>query len=264
MDQGRGTITRIQDAVDNTSDGDSVFVYSGFYNETVPTLNCCVYINKSISLLGEDKNTTIIDGSFLYSVIGIMADDVVIQGLTVQHSGRYAASPLPSGVLVNPPSAGVLEHILVFDMIIMENHVGLDVGPSANSTFRNNIITGNKWGCLLSDNELGILMVFDVSWVAINTIRNNRLGIRVADSGGMVECNNFLANDIHAQFSWDTPFPALITVLRGVRWDRNYWDTWEKTSPKPIIGTVTRYIVILLPPLCSLDYSVRGSSLDSF
>ena len=32
---GPGNFSKIQDAVDNTSDGDIVFVYSGFYQENI-------------------------------------------------------------------------------------------------------------------------------------------------------------------------------------------------------------------------------------
>ena len=54
---GPGNYTKIQDAIDNASDGDTVFVYddsSPYYENIV--------INTSISLMGEDKNSTIIDG----------------------------------------------------------------------------------------------------------------------------------------------------------------------------------------------------------
>ena len=55
---GPGNYTTIQNAIDNASDGDTVFVYaySSPYYENV-------LVNRSINLIGEDKNTTIIDGS---------------------------------------------------------------------------------------------------------------------------------------------------------------------------------------------------------
>jgi parallel beta-helix repeat protein len=53
---GAGNYTRIQDAVDNTSDGDTVFVY----DDASPYLET-VSINTSIRLLGENETTTIID-----------------------------------------------------------------------------------------------------------------------------------------------------------------------------------------------------------
>lgn len=54
---GEGNYTKIQDAIDNATSGDTVFVYSGIYYEAVD-------VNKdSISLIGENKNSTIIEGN---------------------------------------------------------------------------------------------------------------------------------------------------------------------------------------------------------
>ena len=53
---GPGNYTRIQDAIDNACDGDTVFVYddsSPYYEK--------IFIDKSIHVLGENKNTTVID-----------------------------------------------------------------------------------------------------------------------------------------------------------------------------------------------------------
>jgi len=55
---GPGNYTRIQDAIDNASDwGDTVFVY----DDSSPYYEFLI-INKSISLIGENKDTTIIKG----------------------------------------------------------------------------------------------------------------------------------------------------------------------------------------------------------
>ena len=52
---GPNNYTTIQDAIDDASDGDTVFVYSGSYHEYIGI------ISKSISIIGENKNSTIID-----------------------------------------------------------------------------------------------------------------------------------------------------------------------------------------------------------
>ena len=44
----------IQEGIDNASTGNTVFVYNGIYQENA-------LLNKSINLIGEDKNNTIID-----------------------------------------------------------------------------------------------------------------------------------------------------------------------------------------------------------
>lgn len=76
---GPGNYTTIQDAIDDASEGDTVFVYHGTYVGYV-------VINKAISLLGEEKNTTCIMGYFAYTV-SIVADGVTMSGFTIQNQG---------------------------------------------------------------------------------------------------------------------------------------------------------------------------------
>ena len=49
----------IQYAIENASNGDTVFVFSGIYSDYFSENYACVKITKSINLVGEDKNTTI-------------------------------------------------------------------------------------------------------------------------------------------------------------------------------------------------------------
>ena len=53
-DSGGQDYTSIQAAIDNAIDGDVIFVYSGLYNENVT-------IDKRVSIIGENQETTIID-----------------------------------------------------------------------------------------------------------------------------------------------------------------------------------------------------------
>jgi nitrous oxidase accessory protein len=79
---GPGNYTRIQDAIDNASDGDTVFVYNGIYSEN---LN----IEKDgISLVGEDKNSTILDGKKEDDVIRASGNYTNIKGFTIQNSSN--------------------------------------------------------------------------------------------------------------------------------------------------------------------------------
>lgn len=80
---GPGNYSKIQDAVDNASDGNTVFVYddsSPYYEH--------VTIDKSITLLGENRVTTIIDANMTGSPIVLEAGNVMVQGFTIQNSGN--------------------------------------------------------------------------------------------------------------------------------------------------------------------------------
>ena len=79
---GPGNYTRIQDAIDNASDGDTIFVYTGTYYENV-------VIDKSINLIGEDRTVTIIDGGGSGDVVTITNDNTFLKNFTIQNGEYY-------------------------------------------------------------------------------------------------------------------------------------------------------------------------------
>ncbi len=69
----------IQLAINNASDGDTVFVYSGTYYEDIT-------ISKAINLEGQERSATIIDGSGVFNVVNIFGSNYVnISSLTVKN-----------------------------------------------------------------------------------------------------------------------------------------------------------------------------------
>ncbi len=130
---GGGNLTTIQSAIDNASTGDSIYVYSGLYNETL-------IINKTLNLIGQDMNTTIINGpgSGNSSVIYIDANGVKISGFTVMNGGS------------NEETAGIaLDEVkdckIINNNISSNGNTGIYVSQSVNITIRNNRISANKW-----------------------------------------------------------------------------------------------------------------------
>ena len=62
----------IQQAIDNASSGDTIYVFDGVYDERIR-------VDKTLSILGEDKNITIIkQGCSIY------ADSVVLKNFTIR------------------------------------------------------------------------------------------------------------------------------------------------------------------------------------
>jgi nitrous oxidase accessory protein len=78
---GTGNYSIIQDAIENASNGDTVFVYNGIYYENV-------VVNKTINLIGQSRDITIIDGGKNGDVIYISADWVNISGFTITNAKK--------------------------------------------------------------------------------------------------------------------------------------------------------------------------------
>ena len=79
---GPGNYTSIQDAINDSVEGDTVFVYddsSPYYENLI--------VKNGIFLIGENRDTTIIDGSGDSNVIYIDANNVYVSGFTIQNGG---------------------------------------------------------------------------------------------------------------------------------------------------------------------------------
>lgn len=68
----------IQAAINHANDGDTISVRAGVYYEHV-------VVNKTVALVGENKETAVIDGNRSGTVITLTADNVRFSGFTVQH-----------------------------------------------------------------------------------------------------------------------------------------------------------------------------------
>ena len=73
---------QIQAAIDYSIDGDSILVAAGTYYENIN------FNGKSISVIGEDRETTIIDGSQNGSVVVFDSEETIssiLRGFTIQN-----------------------------------------------------------------------------------------------------------------------------------------------------------------------------------
>jgi len=199
---GEGNYTKIQDAIDNASDGDAVFVYddSSPYYEFI-------LINKSINLIGEDRDTTIIDGSGLYAVIYIEADWINISGFTIQNSEYW-------GIIMEWCSFNTIS-----GNIISDNGYGLFLHHSHCNT-----ITGNY---IISNSYYGI----SIYQLCNNTIisNNNYTSDRYSSSVNIIY-NNYFDNVRNAEDDWYNIWnitKTLGTIIMGGQWlGGNYWSDY--------------------------------------
>jgi parallel beta-helix repeat protein len=131
----------IQDAIDTAIDGDTVFVYRGFYQENVR-------VDKSIILQGEDKNTTIIDGNFIEDTIWIRTSSIEINGFSIVNSRNDGFS---AGIHIvekkwyypyDPPQ--IISNICITNCIFYNNDVGVRLSNVSNIYISNCKIYSNK------------------------------------------------------------------------------------------------------------------------
>jgi len=136
---GPGNYTTIQHAVNMANDGDTVFVYNGTYVENV------LIEDKSITLVGEDKNTTIVvSAGMSEDIIAIIADDVNINGFTVKKGDddRYTY-----GISFMNDLQGYRKNISVSDCDLINNDEGIYIGDFDNvSVGRCNFIDNDVHG----------------------------------------------------------------------------------------------------------------------
>ena len=212
---GPGNYTRIQDAVDNASSGDIVFVYddSSPYKENIT-------ISKSLWIQGENKHTTIIDGSHgIGHSFQINTDNVTITSFTIQNTG----------IAIYIGGFGeTASHNIITDTIILNSSAGIvmvygdpskpDFLPYGYNTISDNYIKDTKYygivvnqGCnnLITRNTVtetqgsdelqygwGIQISGAFNNISYNNVSNNeRFGIILGDTYNTVIYRNNIENN---------------------------------------------------------------------
>lgn len=125
----------IQEAINAASVGDTIYATNGTYYEHV-------VVNKTISLVGENKSNTIIDGQSTGNVTLVTANDVNIRGFTIQNSGWTITQ---SGVYTNRVSGNGIS-----DNIIKGSLHGIYLYFSGKNAVLNNTDLDNRYGIKLT------------------------------------------------------------------------------------------------------------------
>jgi parallel beta-helix repeat protein len=253
---GDGNYTKIQDAIDDAVDGDTVFVYddsSPYYEQVI--------VNKTINLIGEDKNTTIIEGNESRGVIHIRSDEVKVSGFTI----RLGIPPDMHyfGIFIDDFYSGWADKCNVSGNIVTNANIGIAIWNSAFNRVYDNIITDNNCGIgcggiyanyiyqnNITKNEGGIIFagIYGAScnFIYENIISYNELGIGIhsglndGPSGNYIFFNNILYNqeglEIYEPWNvWTPPYDNYIyqnNFIGNIQYNAritgppgsNYWD----------------------------------------
>ncbi|MBE3142094.1 MAG: right-handed parallel beta-helix repeat-containing protein, partial [Thermoplasmata archaeon] len=146
----------ISAGVTNAKTGDTVFVFSGIYGGA--------YINKTLTLVGENKETTIVH----QSQFGVWVDDVTIHGFTFNQCefGIYD---------------GGGSDLTVYDNIFTNSFQGVGLSGCYNCMIRNNNFT---------DNDVGLIIYSGSGNTIYHNIFNNSSGTNAEDDGGPNDWDN--------------------------------------------------------------------------
>lgn len=206
----------IQAAIDNATTGSTIFVSAGVYHESLQ-------IYKSIALIGEGRDQTTIDGQNYQYIINITADNVYIEGFTIQS----ALSP-SNGINIVGSKGDIISHNTVEN-----SQQGITLTSSSNDTVSNNIITANALGITLTSSRNNVISENTITanaqgGVGLYLSNNNQfLRNMIADNNGGGFSIYFYGNNL---FSGNTivnnsPIGDLVSSSSGnVFFDNNFND----------------------------------------
>ncbi len=235
---------RIQDALDcpDTLDGHTIFVRNGAYFENL-------FVNKTVTLIGEDKSKTIIDGNEREKVINISANQVKITGFTIQNTGYWSCDV---GLYINSDNNFIIGNVVGNNFAnSMAN--GIQLERSSNNTIsNNNIIDNNRgisldWSCnnnTISGNTITTNINTDYSGIQLfcssnnkifrNAVKNGYYGIFLTDSNYNLIFDNIFDNINNAWDDginmWNISKTPGTNIVGGSYLGGNYWDNYTGTD----------------------------------
>jgi parallel beta-helix repeat protein len=208
-----GAYVTIQDAIDNASDGDTVFVFNGTYYENV-------VVNKTINLTGEDRFNTIIDGESI-DAVRITSDWVNISGFKLVSAAsfwagikldnirkckvfnNFAYGNGRSGIYLNNSS----ENFISDNIAIASHYYGIYLRYSDRNNISNNTVSSNSFGGVrldfsnennISDNIANFCLQFSFLLVSSN---GNNLTSNTMSSGDQNHIKIESSNDNNISYN---------------------------------------------------------------
>ena len=154
-------------------------MYNGTYFENV-------IINKTIYLIGETRENTIIDGGSSEDVLFVSSDGVTISGFTLQNGGLF-----------NYTYSGIILHFCN-NSTIMDNIIASNFGRSIYlSNSSNNTVTGNS---ILHNSYCIYLSYSNKNTITHNNVSNNFEGVTLSYSNNNIIEGNTISNNAYGMF----------------------------------------------------------------
>jgi parallel beta-helix repeat protein len=219
----------IQEAINapETRNGDTLIVNPGIHRESVE-------VNKTLTIRGKNRDTTIVEKGAQPEVFWIKADDTTVTNLTVRNCefGIWCRGVRGCSVVGNKAtnlSATAIKIESSFNCTVKGNEItngtlrGIELANSFNITVMNNYIRNVRISNMTLAYGAINLESSDNNTITLNQITNNAYGIFLYDSSNnMIYNNNFVANTHQAYTTlstneWNNGYPS----------GGNYWSDYR-------------------------------------
>lgn len=203
----------ISEAINNASEGDTILVEPGTYFESK------ILVNKAVTIIGENAESTIIDGnSTADNIFQVIADNVTIEKFTINNTDPDPFS-YSSAIQIYNATNVTVKNVIISNVVI-----GVEIRSSNNSKVMYSKINRSIWGIRLRDSSCN-------STIVGNTLEQNPTAISFDDYEsryGRVYHNNFINNTNHISYSYlpityfDDDYPSC----------GNYWSGYSAIDVK--------------------------------
>jgi len=197
---------KIQWAVGNATDGDTIFVRAGTYYEQL-------FVYLSLTIVGEDKNATIIDGREQQTVIIVSSNHVVVKGFTIRNAGLlfpgtgisvYSNSNVLSENIIGNNGEGIslwensVNNTITRNIIERNIYCGISLDNSTNNMISENTIANHEHGIVITNSENNTI-------IGNTFMANSHCGVRLDSSdNNFIYHNNFVNSSVHSHNSTNT------------------------------------------------------------
>jgi parallel beta-helix repeat protein len=208
--------SKISWAAGNASEGDTIAVKLGVYEEPL------IVIDKTLSVTGEDREKTIIDGQATAQFIFyVTANDVKIENFTLRNTDPVEYSPAIR--LYN------VTNTTIRNVIISQVFYGIQIRSSNHTTVTKTRISGSyNSGVYVHESSCD-------NTIVANVLENNPNGIWIADTTSernVIFHNNFMDNPVQV-----VTFGGLNYFDNDYLCGGNYWSDYSGSdSNKDGIG----------------------------